>query len=120
MFEFFKDSLAELNGLDPKAMKEERRIKRELEKELPIIKGIYKFIILSICIIYFIIGTINIYSCFMNSFYLWIIKYVILIFLDLFIFISIALKNKKAEKFAMIAIFIFIVVNFIFARYNFS
>lgn len=110
MFDFFKDAYAELNGLDMDKVREEK--KKNRKKEGLFSKPVRR-VITVVGILYLILAGLNIYNIVLAGFEFRIIKYFYLIIIDLFVLVTIQIRNKDAEKFALIGLLLFMGSSFL-------
>lgn len=105
MLDFFKDMYLEVNGIEPKEVK-----KKEKDEKI-IFNFKTKIGIWFMGIIYMIIGISSIALIIRTQISINIIKYIMLIIVDLIILICISIKRKNTETIALVGIIIFIVIN---------
>lgn len=108
MFEFFKDVMNEINGIDVNTVKEEKRKQREIEKsEKYIFSKSAKRITISFMVLYIIISVL---LCLGANGALAILKNIAMAVVALVVIFSLAVGKEKGEKTALISLFVFIVL----------
>ena len=120
MFDFFRDMAHDLGGIDTKKAKQLREEKREIEKLSKFIfnKSMKRFVIAIGCLylllsIILIIGLFDMSEAIRNSggnVALGIVKYAILILIDIAVLVSLLLGTKKSEIVALIGVFLFMLL----------
>ncbi len=108
MFDFFKDTFAEMNGFDVTKMKEERK---EIDKAKN--KKITTIIIYAIGILYFILAVFNVIYILKTQFSYAIFKYILLSLVDVAALILFPRKKNEYQIAAWTLIAIFVVANFV-------
>ena len=108
MFDFFRDVYAELNGLDPDKIREEKSL---LKKRFALSR-VVKLTIRTVGIFYLIIVAINIIALFANGISLTIFKYIAAVIIDVIVLVFTFNKSKYSEMIIIIGVVLFIGINF--------
>lgn len=111
MFDFYKEFFLELIGINPQKKLDKNKFNIEDSKDNTLLNFKIKLIIWIIGIMYFFVGFVGIYSSIYNGQYFKIIKYVVLLFLDIVSLILCLLKKRKIQKVAIVFIVLFIILN---------
>lgn len=110
MFDFYKEFFLELIGVNPKKKLDKNKSSSNTEDTLLKFKS--KVTIWIIGIMYIFVAVIGVCSSINNGQYLKIIKYIVLLFLDIISLILCLFKKRKIQKVAIIFIVLFITLNF--------
>ena len=109
MFNFFRDIYAELNGLEPVKMNEEKSLKK---KNLALSRAV-KMIIRTVGILYILIAATSMISIFTNGINITILKYIIAVIIDIVVLIFTFGKSRQAEIIVAVGVVMFIGFNFL-------
>lgn len=113
MFEFFRDMALEFSGIDSKAADEERKEKKEMKKkDRYIFSTGMKVLVWVVGVLYLVVVAMSIY--FMKQAgaidILNILRYIVMVSIDVAAMICLAIGNKKTEIAAVILIPVFILL----------
>lgn len=112
MFEFFKDTILQIQGIDTNIIRAEKLKKEIAKKESKIFLATStKNVIRVTALLYFAIAIFSIISAVMICDDFRIIKISFLFLLTITVFILTFIKNKTAEILSLVGILLFMIVN---------
>jgi len=112
VLDFFRDIYAEMNGLDPQKMREEKLSRK---KNLTMSRAV-KTTIRIVGILYLLIASVNIISMVTNGFNLAIFKYIIAVIIDVVVLIFTFFESKQSKIIVAAGVVVFIGINFMTQR----
>ena len=109
VFDFFRNIYAELSGLDPVKMDEEKSMRK---KNLTLARAV-KIVIRIVGILYMLFAAISIISILADGINVKLIKYILAVIIDVVVLIFTFGKSRQSEIIVTVGVILFIGINFL-------